>query len=170
MTRFIKNNKAALLALVPVIAVMVMIFLFSAQNAEETKKTSDPLVNEIIHSVIPDYVYGKSNARDAFVVSVISTIVRKGGHIAEFALLGFFTLLHLSKWKKKPRAYGIWAEVFCIFYAATDELHQITIPGRESKVTDVLIDAGGALLGILVMWGILCLSATLKKRKTAKKS
>ena len=36
----------------------------------------------------------------------------------------------------------------CLFYAVTDEYHQMFIPGRGSSVSDVLIDFGGALVGL----------------------
>ena len=35
-------------------------------------------------------------------------------------------------------------------YAATDEFHQIFVPGRAGMVTDVMIDSSGALAGILL--------------------
>jgi VanZ family protein len=39
---------------------------------------------------------------------------------------------------------------FCILYAVADELHQLFVPGRAASPVDVLIDTGGALLGILL--------------------
>ena len=36
----------------------------------------------------------------------------------------------------------------CLFYAVTDEYHQLFIAGRGSSIRDVLIDFGGAILGI----------------------
>ena len=33
-------------------------------------------------------------------------------------------------------------------YAATDELHQVFVPGRSAEFTDVLLDSLGALAGI----------------------
>ena len=35
-------------------------------------------------------------------------------------------------------------------YAATDEFHQIFVPGRAGMLTDVMIDSSGALAGILL--------------------
>ena len=36
-------------------------------------------------------------------------------------------------------------------YAATDELHQLFVPGRTGRIIDVGIDAAGALLGIALL-------------------
>ena len=38
-----------------------------------------------------------------------------------------------------------------ILYAASDEFHQLFVPGRSGQITDVLIDSGGLLAGILLV-------------------
>lgn len=38
--------------------------------------------------------------------------------------------------------------IFCLLYAASDEIHQLFVQGRGAKATDVLIDSIGALIGI----------------------
>jgi VanZ family protein len=38
-----------------------------------------------------------------------------------------------------------------VLYAATDEIHQTFVPGRSGRLTDVLIDAAGAAVGVLFM-------------------
>ena len=35
-----------------------------------------------------------------------------------------------------------------LFYAVTDEFHQLFVEGRGSLVSDVLIDFGGSLVGL----------------------
>jgi VanZ family protein len=37
-----------------------------------------------------------------------------------------------------------------VLYAITDEFHQTFTPGRNASITDVGIDAVGAILGVLV--------------------
>lgn len=44
-------------------------------------------------------------------------------------------------------------------YAASDEFHQLFVPGRSGRLTDVLIDSAGLLAGILVV----CLIKQLRK-------
>lgn len=55
-----------------------------------------------------------------------------------------------------------WA--FCILYAASDEFHQLFVPGRAGLITDVCIDSAGALLGILLFLGALRLISRRTKR------
>jgi VanZ family protein len=69
------------------------------------------------------------------------TILRKGAHITEYAVLG--ALLY--------RALGIepLALAVGIAYAATDELHQHFVHGRHASPIDVAIDAVGLSVGML---------------------
>ena len=47
---------------------------------------------------------------------------------------------------KKPLIIAI---LFSLFYAATDELHQAFVPGREGRPRDIFIDLFGILLGLV---------------------
>lgn len=57
--------------------------------------------------------------------------------------------------------------VFCILYAASDEIHQIFVPGRACMLTDVCIDSAGALLGIALASAAF-VAARAAKRKEMK--
>lgn len=52
----------------------------------------------------------------------------------------------------RMRSYIVLAWALATFYAATDEVHQIFVPGRAGMVTDVLLDSAGALTGVLICW------------------
>jgi VanZ family protein len=39
-----------------------------------------------------------------------------------------------------------------ILYASSDEFHQLFVPTREGRVTDVMIDTVGGTLGLLALW------------------
>lgn len=72
---------------------------------------------------------------------------RKGAHVAEYALLmllvvRFFTAIFPKE--SFPRITLV-SFAFCVAYAASDELHQLFVPYRGGKLTDVLIDTAGAL-------------------------
>jgi VanZ family protein len=69
-------------------------------------------------------------------------VLRKAAHMTEFAILAVLL----------ARAIGNQAAAFvaAVAYAVTDELHQTFVAGRAGKPLDVLIDAVGALLGLLV--------------------
>jgi VanZ family protein len=75
-------------------------------------------------------------------LGVWDTVLRKGAHVTEYAVLG--ALLY--------RALGREASALAagIAYAVTDELHQHFVRGRHAALVDVAIDAVGVALGMLV--------------------
>jgi VanZ family protein len=75
-------------------------------------------------------------------LGVWDTVLRKGAHVSEYAILG--ALLY--------RALGVEALALAvgIAYAATDEFHQHFVRGRHASPIDVGIDAVGVALGMLV--------------------
>jgi VanZ family protein len=70
------------------------------------------------------------------------TILRKGAHLAEYAVLGGLLYRALGR-EALALAVGI-------AYAATDELHQYFVRGRHASPVDVAIDAVGIAVGMLV--------------------
>lgn len=70
------------------------------------------------------------------------TVLRKGAHIAEYAILGALIYRALGR-EALALAVGI-------AYAATDEFHQHFVVGRHASPVDVAIDAVGLSLGMLV--------------------
>jgi VanZ family protein len=70
------------------------------------------------------------------------TILRKGAHVTEYAVLG--ALLYRALGREAP------ALAAGIAYAGTDELHQHFVRGRHGSPVDVAIDAVGVALGMLV--------------------
>jgi VanZ family protein len=70
------------------------------------------------------------------------TILRKGAHLAEYAVLGGLLYRALGR-EALALAVGI-------AYAATDELHQYFVRGRHASPVDVAIDAIGIAVGMLV--------------------
>ena len=70
------------------------------------------------------------------------TVLRKAAHITEYAVLG--ALLYRAFERQLP------AFVTGVAYAATDEVHQHFVSGRHGAPLDVVIDAAGVALGILL--------------------
>jgi VanZ family protein len=75
-------------------------------------------------------------------LGVWDTILRKGAHVTEYAILGLLLL----------RALGRETPAFLVGvgYAVTDEVHQRFVSGRHASPVDVAIDATGVLIGILL--------------------
>jgi VanZ family protein len=70
------------------------------------------------------------------------TILRKGAHVTEYAVLGALLYRALGR---EPLALAVG-----IAYAATEELHQSFVRGRHASPVDVAIDAVGLAAGMLL--------------------
>jgi VanZ family protein len=82
-------------------------------------------------------------------LAAANVALRKLGHILEFGVLAILWHRALTP---SPRA-GARAFVLTALYAGLDELWQSFHPSRTPALGDVVIDAGGALLGLLAWTG-----------------
>jgi VanZ like protein len=72
--------------------------------------------------------------------------LRKLAHVGEYAVLGALLVRAIGR-----PAVGV---ALGVLYAASDELHQHFVPGREAALLDVAIDAAGVAAGVLA-WRVL---------------
>jgi VanZ family protein len=70
-------------------------------------------------------------------------VLRKGAHVAEYAILAL--LLFRALGREAP------ALVLGLAYAVTDEVHQHFVRGRHASPFDVAVDAFGLTLGLLLL-------------------
>ena len=68
-------------------------------------------------------------------------LLRKAAHVTEYAILAFLLRRAVSTWA----AFGL-----AVAYAASDELHQSFVRGREGRPRDVAVDTIGIVIGLLV--------------------
>ena len=79
-------------------------------------------------------------------------IVKKGGHALGYGLLALPYLHGLKGNDHGDRSRWFYiAWVMAVLYSATDEFHQSFVPGRHPALTDVVIDAIGAALMLLLV-------------------
>jgi hypothetical protein len=78
------------------------------------------------------------------------TILKKGAHMTGYALLAMGYMRALTNTRNASRLIFLLAILLAGLYAATDEFHQSFTPGRNPSVTDVCIDAVGAVIGTLI--------------------
>lgn len=153
---------------------MVLIFAFSARPAEVSSEDSRSIGLLIGELFIPGFEEQSAEAQDRFAEKVDYPI-RKAAHASEYAVLGLLTAgVYIAggaadvgkvndkkkadirnRKKRTPISRGIlipW--VVTTAYAATDEMHQLFVPGRSGQVSDVLLDSAGAMAGLAVLGGI----------------
>ena len=147
---------------------MIIIFSFSAKPAVNSNETSLKIAERVL--TVFEKATGIEYAGDkrADVLGAINHVVRKGGHFCEFALLACTFVLHLLVLKKKEKYLLFAPIILSALYAATDELHQLFIPGRSCQLSDVLLDSCGAATGSVFFAIFMVLySHHKKKRKLA---
>lgn len=128
-----------------VVLTMVMIFCFSAQNAEKSTETSSSVVENVLDIVMPKEEITPE------VVKKYQFPFRKAAHFGIYMLLGF-ALANAFQYTLNKKWYVSYpaSALVSILYAVSDEWHQGFSEGRGPSLTDVLIDSSGAILGILV--------------------
>jgi len=80
----------------------------------------------------------------------VGVVIPKLAHVVEYAVLGFL-LARAARVEDEP--LGSWRSALVILaiglYAVSDEVHQAFVPSREARVTDVIIDLVGGLMGVI---------------------
>ena len=86
-------------------------------------------------------------------INTIHTVIRKLGHISEYAILALVMWRALCSVPtlrtKTPILFGV-VLLACAVFAVTDEFHQSFVASRTSSDHDVLLDSAGALFGALI--------------------
>lgn len=137
-----------------------VIFLFSAQGGGASNSISGRVVDTILRAV---------DRQDSMsLYNTVNTIVRKGAHFTEYAILAVLWAKCFSGIKKIGK-HSLWlAFAASVISASFDEFHQSFVSGRTPLVTDVLIDSSGALLGIIVFAAVRHLLLRKKADKSKK--
>lgn len=81
---------------------------------------------------------------------VTNLLVRKTGHLLEYAALGALVSQASDPDRSPARSWLPLAIVVLAAVPAIDEAIQLFVPGREGRLADVVLDWTGATLGVLV--------------------
>ncbi len=127
----------------------IIIFGFSARNGTLSTQDSNQVGMFVAETFVDDFSEWDSEAQSDFAED-IEYPIRKTAHATEYAILGIliFGVVYDNGKSKKKAMLLSWGIATC--YAATDEIHQLFVPGRSGMVTDVCIDSTGAIAGILL--------------------
>ena len=145
---------------------MCIIFAFSAQGEEESIAVSESFSYRMVRSADSFFGLNWEDEKLHQIAAQIEGAVRKAAHMAEFAILSILLYIWLGKWQFTTNKKALLAMIATALYAASDEIHQLFVPGRAGRFTDVLIDSAGAILGVLVFIGVeRCISFLWNRRK-----
>jgi VanZ family protein len=119
---------------------MALIFMFSMQNGEDSSDMSGRLV-----AILKFFGIGEGGQG----LALISLFIRKAAHMTEYAVL-FLLVANAVSLDHSGRKVYLYAFLITIGYAATDEFHQLFVPGRAGSPVDVVIDSIGAAFGAML--------------------
>lgn len=88
-------------------------------------------------------------------------ILRKIAHMIEFGILTFLFFRAIRLDEPKLKKAIVFAVIIALFYAFSDEFHQLFVVGRQCSIKDVGIDS----IGILISAGL----CYIKSRKVVHK-
>lgn len=138
--------------MIAVAAIMIAIFILSAQTAEESSATSGlftGFLSYLFNGNFPD------------------EIIRTAAHFCEYAGLGFFVCNLIYSFKEKT--HPVISALVSWGYAVTDETHQLFVPGRAFQISDLAVDLGGVVTGALVFTLFVGILRKIRKNRHARK-
>ncbi|SEA03217.1 VanZ like family protein [Lachnospiraceae bacterium NK3A20] len=138
------------LSFVPALLVMIMIFGFSAQPADESGDLSIEVTERIVHTINYRLHMNWSPEEQVHYVEKAEFYVRKLAHFSEYCLLAITLAIPLYVYGVRGGWLFLLTILLCFVYACSDEYHQSFISGRSPQLRDVLIDTAGGLLGTLL--------------------
>lgn len=150
-----------------IIGCYIMIFMFSADSAEESSAVSQKVTEMLMRIYRAIFEENSSNVSHGAssgvnITELLEKLVRKLAHFIEYMMLGSLSYLLSYLWIKKRR-YCVAVIIIQLFVSAgLDEMHQSFVPGRYASFWDVLLDLVGGMTGILLVIGIIKLKKTKK--------
>lgn len=145
------KDKKYLLA-IPLVIWMVIIFLFSNQNATKSESLSDRLVSTTIDIVVKGFNIKISGERKETIIDSTRFWVRKTAHFTSYFILGILAYLIFSNANLSTKKVIIYTLLLCFLYACSDEFHQLFSLGRTARFLDVLIDTSGSICACLIAY------------------
>ena len=134
----------------------IVIFIFSSMSGNESNEKSKETINNVIDTTLEvtnDSGITDKHPSEKKINSVIEKLnrpLRKCMHASVYFVLAILVFLSFKSFKINGWKLYIFPILICFIYACTDEFHQYFVSGRTSEFLDVLIDTGGAVVGIIV--------------------
>ena len=136
------------------LAVMTVIFLLSADDADESNKKSDFLADSFVYTFLSHFDLTEEQIEE--ILDKCVAVIRTGAHFTEYGALGFLLSSIGVSFYIKPKINIPVSFATGALYAVSDEIHQYFVPGRSCQISDIITDSAGALCGavllVLIVW------------------
>lgn len=144
---------------------MSLIFFYSSRPADVSAQDSGRIGAWLGRTFVPGFEEWPQEKQEDFAAK-IDHPVRKTAHATEYAILGVLAAgvcMQSARGSssrmqrvKEEKTEKHFVRVFLLpwviasAYAATDEFHQLFVPGRSGQISDVMLDSAGAFAGVAV--------------------
>ncbi|HKD36618.1 MAG TPA: VanZ family protein [Pirellulales bacterium] len=120
--------------------VIWLAIIFTASTALFTPQHTSAFIEPILRAIAPH--------ADERTIGRLHHFVRKIGHVVEYAILAALLARATLAMRATRRWWFVASLLLLAAVAASDEFHQLFVPGREGQISDVLLDitAGMAVL------------------------
>lgn len=146
------------------VAIMVLIFSFSAQNATVSSSTSSGLIEKLLSIFYKDFK-DISEAEKLLIIESLQHFVRKIAHFVIYAALGASLFCAVYTYNIKVVSKFFISLPISLIYAISDEIHQMYIPGRAGMIEDVILDFFGSIFGAIIVFLIILIYKSIKYRR-----
>ena len=158
-----KANRIKIILLILLLGTFVMIFKFSNQNGEKSGNISRTITDIVTKNA--KVIQTLEQKEKEKVLKQIENIIRKMAHFLIYKIVGLLLMGVMSIYPLTNKKRISISITIGTIYASLDEIHQAFIPERTARVTDVMIDTLGVILGILC---VLAIKKLIQKREENK--
>ncbi len=133
----------------PMILWMALIFTMSTGAGRDTHSVG------ILVRLIRTFDPPAAREMRPEVLRLIDYVLRRCAHIVEYMVLMLLVFRAVQHGRNRLRwKTALLALVICVAYAATDETHQLFVPGRTASIRDVMLDSTAALVceAAIMLW------------------
>lgn len=136
------------LSIILLIFWLAVIFMFSNQPAKKSESLSDNTTVKIIEisSNVTKKEYNEKDIKN--IVKKYRFLIRKTAHFTLYFILGLIVYFVLLSFGIRNRF--LTSVLICLFYASSDEIHQMFVSQRTAKILDVFIDTFGAFIAVFL--------------------
>ena len=145
---------------------MCTIFRFSAQPAVQSEKVSGGVAYRVVEAYCQIFHVAYTEEEMEIHAEAIDYPIRKAAHMTEYAVLGIYAFLCLIGYEQKKKIIYPASLLIAVLYATSDEIHQLYVPGRAGRFSDVCIDMSGAALGLLLVFVLQKIWEMIAKRRS----
>ncbi len=144
---YLENNQVKhypvriVLAWTAVVIWMAVIFIFSHQTGSQSGQLSNTLARFLTKIF--------QRPADQAAIARFEGVLRTLAHGGIFFILALLTCWAFSETSSAHLRNALLTFIVCALYAASDELHQVFIPGRAGQWSDYLIDMIGVVVAII---------------------